>query len=29
VSIAAEVIAKQWGGEGFRLAEREGPIHAH
>ncbi len=27
VSIAAEVIAKQWGGEGSRLAEREGPIH--
>ncbi|GAA4994061.1 XdhC/CoxI family protein [Pseudonocardia tropica] len=28
VSIAAEMIAQHWGGEGIRLAEREGPIHA-
>ncbi|MFC5995410.1 XdhC family protein [Pseudonocardia hispaniensis] len=28
VSIAAEMIALHWGGEGVRLAEREGPIHA-
>ncbi|GAA5145476.1 XdhC family protein [Pseudonocardia eucalypti] len=28
VSIAAEMIALQWGGAGNRLAEREGPIHA-
>src|SRR3954454_24104937 len=27
VSIAAEMIAQQWGGAGARLAEREGPIH--
>lgn len=27
VSIAAEMIALHWGGEGSRLAEREGPIH--
>lgn len=29
VSIAAEVIALQWGGRGDRLAAREGPIHHH
>jgi xanthine dehydrogenase accessory factor len=28
VSIAAEMIAQHWGGDGRRLAEREGPIHA-
>jgi xanthine dehydrogenase accessory factor len=28
VSIAAEMIALQWGGGGSRLAEREGPIHS-
>lgn len=27
VSIAAEIIALQWGGDGGRLGEREGPIH--
>jgi xanthine dehydrogenase accessory factor len=27
VSIAAEMIALHWGGDGTRLAEREGPIH--
>jgi xanthine dehydrogenase accessory factor len=27
VSIAAEVIAMRWGGDGGRLGEREGPIH--
>ena len=27
VSIAAEMIAKHWGGAGIRLAERDGPIH--
>ncbi len=27
VSIAAEIIALRWGGDGARLAEREGPIH--
>jgi xanthine dehydrogenase accessory factor len=27
VSIAAEMIALQWGGGGSRLADREGPIH--
>jgi xanthine dehydrogenase accessory factor len=27
VSIAAEMIARHWGGAGVRLAEREGPIH--
>jgi xanthine dehydrogenase accessory factor len=27
VSIAAEVVALQWGGRGDRLAERDGPIH--
>jgi xanthine dehydrogenase accessory factor len=29
VSIAAELIATHWGGAGARLADREGPIHAH
>jgi len=29
VSIAAEVVALQWGGRGERLAYREGPIHHH
>jgi xanthine dehydrogenase accessory factor len=29
VSIAAEIVALQWGGRGDRLAEREGPIHHH
>ena len=27
VSIAAEIIALRWGGDGARLGEREGPIH--
>ncbi|GAY09060.1 XdhC/CoxI family protein [Pseudonocardia sp. N23] len=27
VSIAAEMIAQHWGGQGSRLAERQGPIH--
>jgi xanthine dehydrogenase accessory factor len=27
VSIAAEIIALRWGGEGRRLAEEDGPIH--
>jgi len=27
VSIAAEMIARHWGGAGVRLADREGPIH--
>jgi xanthine dehydrogenase accessory factor len=27
VSVAAEIIALQWGGEGDRLTSREGPIH--
>jgi xanthine dehydrogenase accessory factor len=27
VSIAAEIIAARWGGDGGRLGEREGPIH--
>jgi xanthine dehydrogenase accessory factor len=27
VSIAAEIIAMRWGGDGGRLGEREGPIH--
>ena len=27
VSIAAEIIALRWGGEGVRLGERDGPIH--
>ena len=29
VSIAAEIVALQWGGRGERLADREGPIHHH
>src|SRR5690606_19064384 len=29
VSIAAEIIALQWGGDGDRLSERSGPIHKH
>jgi xanthine dehydrogenase accessory factor len=29
VSIAAEIIALQWGGRGDRLAQRQGPIHHH
>jgi xanthine dehydrogenase accessory factor len=29
VSIAAEIVARQWGGRGDRLADREGPIHHH
>jgi xanthine dehydrogenase accessory factor len=29
VSIAAEIIALQWGGRGDRLGHREGPIHHH
>jgi xanthine dehydrogenase accessory factor len=29
VSIAAEIVALQWGGRGDRLADREGPIHHH
>lgn len=29
VSIAAEIIALQWGGAGQRLTERGGPIHHH
>jgi xanthine dehydrogenase accessory factor len=29
VSIAAEVVALQWGGRGDRLAEHDGPIHHH
>jgi xanthine dehydrogenase accessory factor len=28
VSIAAEMIAQQWGGRGTPLSDREGPIHA-
>ncbi|MET7319617.1 XdhC/CoxI family protein [Streptomyces sp. NPDC005549] len=28
ISIAAEIIARQWGGNGERLRERQGPIHA-
>ena len=28
VSIAAEMIARHWGGAGRRLADREGPIHS-
>jgi xanthine dehydrogenase accessory factor len=27
VSIAAEIVALRWGGNGNRLAERDGPIH--
>ncbi|WP_270887396.1 XdhC family protein [Pedococcus sp. 5OH_020] len=29
ISIAAEIVAAQWGGRGDRLAERDGPIHHH
>jgi xanthine dehydrogenase accessory factor len=29
VSVAAEIIALRWGGEGRRLAEEHGPIHHH
>jgi xanthine dehydrogenase accessory factor len=29
VSIAAEIIALQWGGRGDRLGHRDGPIHHH
>ena len=29
VSIAAEIIALRWGGQGERLATTEGPIHHH
>jgi xanthine dehydrogenase accessory factor len=29
VSIAAEIIALQWGGQGERLQDRAGPIHHH
>ncbi|MEU5841356.1 XdhC family protein [Rhodococcus sp. NPDC047139] len=29
VSIAAEIIALRWGGGGRRLADTDGPIHAH
>ena len=29
VSIAAEIIALQWGGRGERLGHQEGPIHHH
>ena len=29
VSIAAEIIALQWGGRGDRLGDLEGPIHHH
>lgn len=29
VSIAAEIIAQQWGGRGERLADRDGAIHHH
>jgi xanthine dehydrogenase accessory factor len=29
VSIAAEIIALQWGGDGGRLTEASGPIHQH
>jgi xanthine dehydrogenase accessory factor len=29
VSIAAEIVALQWGGRGDRLVERDGPIHHH
>jgi xanthine dehydrogenase accessory factor len=29
VSIAAEIVALQWGGGGDRLTERDGPIHHH
>ncbi len=29
ISIAAEIVAAQWGGRGDRLTERDGPIHHH
>ena len=29
VSIAAEIVALQWGGQGRRLQETGGPIHHH
>ena len=29
VSIAAEIIALQWGGRGDRLTDRDGPVHHH
>ena len=29
ISIAAEIIALQWGGRGDRLATLDGPIHHH
>jgi xanthine dehydrogenase accessory factor len=29
VSIAAEIVALQWGGNGRRLQEGAGPIHHH
>jgi hypothetical protein len=29
VSVAAEIIALQWGGDGGRLTETSGPIHQH
>jgi xanthine dehydrogenase accessory factor len=29
VSIAAEIVARHWGGSGRQLAEVEGPIHRH
>jgi len=29
ISIAAEIIAGQWGGRGERLAQQSGPIHHH
>lgn len=29
ISIAAEIVAAQWGGRGDRLSERDGPIHHH
>jgi xanthine dehydrogenase accessory factor len=29
VSIAAEIVALQWGGRGDRLVDRDGPIHHH
>jgi xanthine dehydrogenase accessory factor len=29
VSIAAEIIATQWGGSGSRLTDADGRIHAH
>jgi len=27
ISIAAEIVATRWGGDGRRLGERDGPIH--